>query len=80
MVSEVFGLNLGILDCLGRVLILFNKCIVCLVQAAFSPHATQVSEGTRPTLEILEDVLEEEVESLGDDADFQGGEDEIRAR
>jgi len=50
------------------------------VQAAFSPHATQVSEGTRPTLEILEDVLEEEVESLGDDADFQGGEDEIRAR
>ena len=45
-----------------------------------SPPATQVSNETRPDLEILEDGPKGEEESLGDDAQFLGDEDEIRTR
>ena len=44
------------------------------------PPMTQVSKGSRPALEILEDGPEGEEESLGDDAHFLGDEDEIRAQ
>ena len=45
-----------------------------------SPPATQVSEGKRPDMDILEDVHELEEESLGDDDHFLGNENEIRTR
>ena len=46
----------------------------------FATCDTQVSDGTLPDLEILEDGLEGKEESFGDDAKFQGDEDDIRTR
>ena len=45
-----------------------------------SPHATQILEGKRQDMDILEDVHELEEESLGDDDHFLSNEDEIRTR
>ena len=45
-----------------------------------SPPATQVSEGKLANMDILDDVLEGEEESHGDDSQFLGDEDEIRTR
>ena len=48
--------------------------------AASSPHATQLSEGMLPDLEIFEDGLDGEDDSLGDDSQCLEDEDEIRTQ
>ena len=53
---------------------------VCYVQVVFSPSETQVSEGKLADVDILDDVLQGEEESLADDVHFLGDEDEIRTR
>jgi hypothetical protein len=45
-----------------------------------SAPATQLSEGKRPDMDIVEDVHDGEEESLGNDDHFAGNEDEIRSR
>lgn len=50
------------------------------MHVVFSPPETQVSEGKLADMDILDDVLQGEEESLADDEHFVGDEDEIRTR